>query len=553
MTHQTEQLPPLIRALLTDPSCYDHAVAQVRLIETHISWVLLTGEYAYKIKKPLDLGFLDFSTLAQRQQACAEEVRLNRRLAPEIYLGVVAISGSPETPRINSPDKNRYGEVSATDDESRHARFPLPNPLPQAGEGANESLREIHVNEPIEYAVQMRQFPPDATLDRLDERGELNIEQIDQLAARLAQFHLAECARASAASPWGGPDNISRPVAENFKLLFAKLDDATEIQRLTALQDWSSVEHERLAPLMRERKRNGFVRECHGDLHLGNLAWVDGQLLIFDCIEFSPALRWIDVISEVAFCFMDLLHRQRNGLAMRFLNAWLEASGDYAGMALLRYYAVYRALVRAKVAALRSGQTGSGNATAGRAEVASCLQLAESLTEGMPPQLWITHGLSGSGKTTLTQSLLQEQGMIRLRSDVERKRLAGLGALAHSGSEMGQGLYTQHASRRTYEHLARLAEGLLDAGWPVIVDAACLARWQRDLFRNLAQRRNVSFRILDIRADHATLRQRISQRAAQGKDASEADLRVLQQQIETTQPLDADELSVTTVYPVPST
>ena len=511
-TPQTEQLPPLIRALLAGPSCYEHAVAQVRLIETHISWVLLTGEYAYKIKKPLNLGFLDFSTLAQRKQACAEEVRLNRRLAPETYLGVVAITGSPEAPHIN--------------DHQIGSR-----------------------NEPIEYAVQMRQFPPDATLDRLDERGGLGIEQIDQLAAWLVQFHLTECARAPAASPWGEPDNIFRPVAENFKLLFAKLDDAAEIRRLTALQDWSSVEHERLAPLMRERKRDGFVRECHGDLHLGNLAWVDGQLLIFDCIEFSPALRWIDVISEVAFCFMDLLHRQRNGLAMRFLNAWLEASGDYAGMALLRYYAVYRALVRAKVAALRSGQSGSGNAAAGRAEVTSCRQLAESLTGSMSPQLWITHGLSGSGKTTLTQSLLQEQGMIRLRSDVERKRLAGLGALAHSGSGVEQGLYTQHASRRTYEHLARLTEGLLDTGWPVIVDAACLARWQRDLFRSLAQRRGVPFRILDIRTDHAALRQRISLRSTQGRDASEADLHVLQRQIETAQPLDADELSVTTVYP----
>lgn len=506
MKHQTDQ-PPLIRALLTDPSCYDHAVAQIRLIETHISWVLLTGEFAYKVKKPLDLGFLDFSTLTRRQLACAEEVRLNRRLAAEIYLGVVALTGSTAAPRINGRGK------------------------------------------PIEYAVKMRQFPPDATLDRLDERGELGNEQIDRLAARLARFHLAECARAPAASPWGRPDSIARPVAENFQLLLAGSRDTAEVRRLTALQSWSAAEHERLAPLMRARKRDGFVRECHGDLHLGNLAWVDGQLLIFDCIEFAPALRWIDVISEVAFCFMDLLHRQRHGMAMRFLNAWLEGTGDYEGVALLRYYAVYRALVRAKVAALRAGQSDADSAAANRAEMASCLQLAESLTGSMPTQLWITHGLSGSGKTTLTQSLLQNQGMIRLRSDIERKRLAGLDALTRSGSGVGKGLYAQHASHRTYEHLARMAENLLDTGWPVIVDAACLVRWQRDLFRDLARRCGVPFRILDIQVDHATLRERISLRAAQGKDASEADLRVLQQQIKTTRPLDADELSVTTLYP----
>ncbi len=531
-TNQAE--PPLIRALLNDPACYGHAVGPVRLVETHISWVLLTGEIAYKIKKPVDMGFLDFSTLAQRRQACADEVRLNRRLAAEYYLGVVAITGSPDAPRIDGTS------------ETLHARFPLPNPLPQASEGANESLRETHVNEPFEYAVKMRQFPFEATLDRLDQRGELGVMQIDSLAARLAKFHLSECARAPLDAPWGEPDMIAKPVAENFQLLVERLEDPAERRLLANLQDWCAAEHERLTPLMRQRKRDGYIRECHGDLHLGNLAWVDGELVIFDCIEFSAALRWIDVISEVAFCYMDLLHRGHRDLAMRFLNAWLEAAGDYAGIALLRYYAVYRALVRAKVAALRAGQSTGSEAEAGRAEVGACLRLAERLTQNPPIQLCITRGLSGSGKTTLTQSLLQERGMIRLRSDVERKRLAGLEATAHSGDGIAQGLYAPEASRRTYEHLAHLAGGLLDAGWPVAVDAACLARWQRDLFRDLAQRRAVPFRILDIQADPATLRERVSQRAAQGRDASEADLRVLEHQLATAQPLDADELDAAT-------
>jgi aminoglycoside phosphotransferase family enzyme/predicted kinase len=487
----------MIRALLTDPACYDHAVGKVQLVETHISWVLLTGEFAYKIKKPLDLGFLDFSTLALRQQACADEVRLNRRLAAEMYLGVVAITGNPDAPRIN-------GQGSA-----------------------------------IEYAVKMRQFPSGATLDRLDERGELGTAQIDQIAARLARFHLEECERAPADSAWGEPEAIARPVAENFQLLVERCNDPAESRRLAVLRIWNDAEHARLVPIMRERKRKGMVRECHGDLHLGNLAWVDGQIVIFDCIEFNPALRWIDVISEVAFCFMDLLHRRHSGLAMRFLNSWLETSGDYEGVALLRYYAVYRALVRAKVAALRADQSGGSDVL--RAEVSSSLLLAEQLTQNMPTQLWITHGLSGSGKTTVSQTLLQDYGMIRLRSDVERKRLAGLGALIHSGAGVGQGLYTQEAGRRTYQHLSRLAEGLLTTGWPVIVDAAFLERWQRDLFRGVAQRRGLRLNILNLNADPATLRERVIQRAAQGQDASEADLRVLQHQIETEQPLDNDE------------
>ncbi|MCK9353882.1 MAG: AAA family ATPase [Gallionella sp.] len=509
---------PLVRALLTQTECYGHPVGEVRLIETHISWVLLAGDYAYKIKKPIDLGFLDFSTLALRRQACEEEVRLNRRLAPDYYLGVVPITGSPDAPHLG-------GVVNA----------PLPNPPPQAGEGANESLREISVDAPFEYAVQMRRFPPEDTLDHLAQRGELDSGKIDRLAARIARFHLHECAVASADMPWGEPETIARPVAENFQLLAERLPDSSLLKQL---QDWSEAEHRRLTPAMSGRKLAGFIRECHGDLHLGNLAWVDGELVIFDCIEFSPALRWIDVISEIAFCYMDLLHRGQDELAMRFLNAWLEATGDYEGMALLRYYAVYRAMVRAKVATLRAGQAGG---EAERVEVDSCLRLAERLMQSEPPQLWITHGLSGSGKTTQTQSLLQRQGMIRLRSDVERKRLSGLDVLARSDGGVGEGLYTQQASEHTYRHLAHLAEGLLDAGWSVIVDAACLERWQRDLFRDLARRRGAGFRILDIRVEPAVLRERIARRTAQGTDASEADLRVLQRQLETVQALAPDE------------
>ena len=502
-TTNHKNLPPLIRALF-DPACYGHAITQIELIETHISWVLLTGEYAYKIKKPVNLGFLDFSTLALRQQACADEVRLNRRLAPELYLGVIAITGSPDMPKING--------------------------VPHLDKPTENKQREA-----IEYAVKMRQFSLDATLDHLDERGELGAVQIDTLAVRLARFHLDECPSASPDSPWGEPGAIAQLVRDNFRLLAERLDDPAEIRLLEKLRTWSMVEHERLTPLMRERKRTGWIRECHGDLHLGNLAWVNGELLIFDCIEFSPALRWIDVISEVAFCFMDLLYREHRDLAVRFLNAWLEASGDYGGVALLRYYAVYRAVVRAKVAALRAVP---GSA----AEVGAYLQLAEQLAQDAPAQLWITHGLSGSGKTTLTQSLLEKRGMIRLRSDVERKRLVGLDALACSGGAINEGLYTQETSRRTYAHLAQLAGGLLEVGWQVIVDAAFLERWQRDLLREIAQRRGVSFHILDIQVDHATLRERVGLRNAQGKDASEADLRVLQHQIETALPLGDDEL-----------
>lgn len=481
-------MPDLIRTLLNDPACYDHPVEKIELVETHISWVLLTGRYAYKIKKPVDLGFLDFSTLKLRRQDCLEELRLNRRLASDYYLEVVGVAGSPENPHLGG------------------------------------------VGQPFEYAVKMRQFPPEATLDRMAERGELGHEQIDALASRIARFHLSECERATADSPWGEPDEISKPVEDNFRILFTQQDKADE---LTALQGWCVAEQARLAPLMADRKKNGFVRECHGDLHLGNLAWVEGKLLIFDCLEFSPGLRWIDVISEVAFCYMDLLHRDHPALAARFLNVWLELSGDYEGVALLRYYAVYRALVRAKVALL-GGKSDEMN---------GFLQLAARLAASHSPiitSLFITHGLSGSGKTTISQQWLEKHGMIRLRSDVERKRLAGLDATSRSG--INEGLYSREVSRNTYAHLAHLAEGLLKSGWPVIVDAAFLEREQRDLFRDLARRLGVELRILDIRADADTLRARVARRSEQGYDASDADLRVLNHQLENFRPLGDDEL-----------
>ncbi|MBT9540458.1 MAG: AAA family ATPase [Thiobacillus sp.] len=484
---------------LGDPACYDHPVDQVQRIETHISHVLLTGEFAYKIKKPLNLGFLDFSSLDQRLHACREEIRLNRRLAPAIYLDVVPITGSPAAPHIN---------------------------------GSGEAF---------EYAVKMRQFPPDATLDRLDAQGGMTARQVEAIAETVARFHLQDCARAGTDSPWGSPDAVWQPVAQNFLQIAPRLEDPDDRRLLDGLQRWSEAEHARLTPLMAARKRDGFIRECHGDLHLGNLAWVDDQLLVFDCLEFNPELRWIDVVSEVAFCYMDLLQRGHPDWAWLFLNLWLEKTGDHSGLALLRYYAVYRALVRAKVAVLRAEQTCGADHDAALNDAHVLLQLATTLTRPLPLRLDITHGLSGSGKTTSTQKLMQIPGAIRLRSDVERKRLAGLDALARSSSGIGDRLYAADATRRTYEYLARLSGDLLDAGWPVIVDATFIARWQRDLLREQAQSRGVAFHILDFQVAVAILRERILKRTQLGNDASDADLAVLQHQLDTEEPLAIDE------------
>lgn len=496
----TSVLPPLIYTLLHDASCYNHAVCALQCVETHISWVMLTGEFAYKIKKPLNFGFLDFSTLAFRQRDCNEELRLNQRLAADVYLAVVAITGTPDAPQVGGT-----GTV-------------------------------------LEYAVKMRQFTPDATLDTLATRGELTSAQIDALATQVAQFHLSACAVAQSDSPWGTPDSIAQPVADNFQILHTQMRDPLSRAALAELQRWSEQTWQRLTPLFLERRTNGWVRECHGDLHLANVAWVADKPLIFDCLEFNPALRWVDVMSEIAFCYMDLRHRGRSELAARFLNAWLEKTGDYAGVALLRYYAVYRAMVRAKVAALRLGQIADPLAqAAAHAEVSAYLQLAQQLSVAPRPELWITHGVSGSGKSTAALRLLQQRGLIRLRADVERKRLAGLDALARSPAD-GR-LYTTEFTQRTYQRLAELAGSLLQTGWSVIVDAACLQRAERDTFRAVARQQGAAFHLLHLECDPATLRTRVAQRSAHGQDASEADVAVLNAQLARPHGLDADEIT----------
>ncbi len=491
------ELPPLIAGLL-NPAAYPHAAAAPQLIETHISWVILAGEFAYKIKKPLDFGFLDFSSLAKRHHFCAEEIRLNTRLAPDIYLAVVAISGSPEDPRLDS---------------SIQAAGPV-----------------------IEWAVKMRAFPADATLDR---EAEVSVEQIDAIAECIADFH-AGIASAPASSTYGEPDKVVEPVAANFEQLRKLLPFDRDSQLkplLDRLQSWSKNEGQRLGQFFAARKSGGFIRECHGDLHLGNIAWVDNKPLVFDALEFNSALNHIDIINEIAFLSMDLRHRGRTDLAWRLLDGYLAQTGDFAGLQALPYYQVYRAMVRAKVTAILAAEHPE------HADFNACLsylQLADRLAHDRRPALLLMHGVSGSGKTWLSQHLLQQLGGIRLRSDVTRKRLFGLKPLQESADIPG-GIYTQDASARTLATLLQDARGLLAAGFLVIVDATFIHRSWRAPFQALAAELQVNWRIVSLAAPSDVLQARIAQRQVQGTDASEAGLAVLESQLAHLEPFDADE------------
>jgi len=490
----------LIAALMR-PAAYPHPVARIELIETHISSVLLAGEFAYKIKKPVGLGFVDFSALSQRRFYCEEEVRLNRRTAPQLYLEVVPITGTESHPQFG---------------------------------GAGAAL---------EYAVRMRRFPGGALLDVRARRGELDAGEIDRLARAIADFH-ARAARATADSSEGTPELVLRWARENFAQLQARALEADAAAALASLSDWTEREFVRLRASMEHRRACGFVRECHGDLHLGNIVLLDGWPTLFDAIEFNRELRWIDVISDFAFTFMDLFDHGLPQFGWRLLDRYLQATGDYAGLDLLRFCSVYRALVRAKVARIRADQPALAAAEQ-RAALAHCahyLRLAVSLSRrGMRrPVLAITFGLSGAGKTTVAGRLLEALGGVRARSDVERKRLSGIDLTARLDGPDLHALYSSSANRQTYARLADLARTIVGAGYPAIIDAAFLRRAERAEFCALARALDARFALIECTAAADVLRGRVMRRMATEADASDATAAVLEHQLATHEPV-ADE------------
>lgn len=486
-----ESPPPGMATSLARVEALQRALGAERR-ETPLSWLLLTPERVLKFRKPVRLGFVDFTHVTARRRDCRTELRLNRALAPSLYLGVRAVTGPTDAPQLG-PDQ------------------------PGAAD----------------YAVEMRRFPDGALFAEQLAAGTLQRHRLQDLAQRLAAFHAA-APQAAAGSPHGTPTAAAGAFAG---VLDGLARCGTDVTRWRA---WLHAQAAALAPHWQARHDQGAVRECHGDLHLGNAVLLPDPddptappyATAFDRLEFNPALRWTDPFNDIAFLMMDLQAHGRRDLAWAFLDAWLQASGDFAGLPALRFCLVYRALVRALVAAL-----GAPSAPPGP----DYLALAQTLAQPEPPRLLITHGLSGSGKTWATQALLERWGAVRLRSDVERKRLFGLTALQRSADVVPGGIYGPDATARTFTRLADLARVSLQAGWPTVVDAAFLQRAERDRFAALATACGVPFAILPCHADPAVLAQRVQARRGRGDDASEADLAVLQRQQAWIEPLGADE------------
>ena len=480
-----------IRSLLR-AAAFPHPIAEIRYLETHISWVVLTGTYAYKIKKPVKLRFLDFSTVELRKHYCDEELRLNRRWAPDLYLGVVEIRGSRTSATIEGQ-----------------------GPL-------------------IDYAVKMVQFPQDARLDAQLAAGTLDYDDMRSLATMLAAKH-----RDADVKTPGIPESVSGPMMDNFDDIAKHFDQAP----LHSLRAWTVSALKQLRPYLDDRREHGFIRECHGDLHLANLVRLESGITAFDCVEFSAKLRDIDVMSDVAFLVVDLVARQRDDLAYEFLNRYLEYSGDYEGMHLFDLYFVYHCLIRAKISVIRSSERSNPlEARVDKDDLLHHLAVARDCISKPPPIIIAMHGFSGSGKTWISERLMRALPAVRIRSDIERKRLHGYGGTESSSSAIGQGIYTDAASVAVYERLAEIVTALTLSGHSAIIDASFLKLAQRKQMRDLASRMGVDFLMIDTNASKSELAARLQAREA---DASEADFNVLQHQLKFADPLTPNERTAT--------
>ncbi len=471
-------LPPLIQAMLV-PGFYPHPVTEpIQLIQTHISYVLLTGDYAYKVKKPINFGFLDFSTLEKRQHFCQEELRLNQRGAAALYLEVLPI----------------------TEDE---AGFQI------GGTGAA-----------IEYAVKMRQFPQSSLFTELFDRGELTEELLEQLAQVLAQFH-AHAETNNYIRSFGSVAKIREAIDENYEQTLQYVGGPQTQQQLDETRHYTDRLFANQQSLFASRMEHNWVRECHGDVHLRNIALWQDKILLFDCIEFNEPFRFVDVMFDVAYIVMDLDARDRRDLSNLFLNAYVEQTGDWEGLQVLPLYLSRQSYVRAKVTSFLLSDPAVPDATKQEASTTAAryYRLAWEYTQPQQGRLALMAGLSGSGKSTTARQLAKQWGAIHLRSDAVRKHLAGVPLHAHGSAD----LYTAEMMQKTYDRLLHLGITLATQGYTVILDA----KYDRQAFREAAiaqaQQHQLPLQLLHCTAPLPVLQARLHQRQDDISDAT-ADL-----------------------------
>jgi len=483
MNPDRADLPPVIEAMLV-PGFFPHAVHEpIDVIQTHISYVVLTGLFAYKVKKDVRLPFLDFSTLEARRHFVAEELRLNRAFAPELYIGTLPITMDGSGYRLD-------------------------------GEG-----------EPVEWVLKMREFPGDSLWSKRFERDELTLTDMLRLGTRLAELHEAADHDAEIAR-FGDPDRVARVAEDNFtetEQFVGTIQEPSMLARTRALtRDFIATHRD----LLIARQREGRIRACHGDLHLRNVCTLDGEVCLFDCIEFNAEFRNIDTLYDVAFMVVDLEYRNRPDLAYAFLNAYLERSGDYRGAALLPLYASMRAYVRAKVYSFQAidSHLPERERAAAEEKARAFYTLAWCYTRSRSPEIWVVCGLSGSGKSTVGAWLAQQLGAVHLRSDAIRKHAAGVPLDARAPKRV----YSRARSKETYAAMTDIALFLAGFGLPVVMDAKFDRYADREELRALIGAKGIALRMVSCEAPQSLLRYRIARRRS---DVSDANLEVLERQL----------------------
>jgi uncharacterized protein len=471
-------LPALIQAML-QPGFYPHAVQEpVRLIQTHVSYVLLTGDFVYKVKKPVNFGFLDFSTLDKRHHFCQEELRLNQRGAGMLYLDVLPLTQAGETFQLG-------------------------------GTGA-----------PVDYAVKMVQFPDGRLFSDLFARDELTEALMVRLAAVLAQFH-ATAQTSDHIRSFGTAAQVRVAFDENYAQTTGYIGGPQTQQQFDETKQYSDRLFDQSPQLFDQRLQADCIRECHGDAHMGNIALWNDQILLFDCIEFNEPFRFVDVMYDVAFATMDLDARGRRDLGNAFLNAYIEQTGDWEGLQVLPLYLSRQAYVRAKVTSflLNDPAVPEDVKTTAAATAASYYRLAWEYTQSASGRLILMAGLSGAGKSTVGRQVARQVNGIHVRSDAVRKHLGGVPLHSKGGPD----LYTPEMTEKTYDRLLSLGLMLAQQGFTVILDAKYDRQTLRQAALAQAQAHSVPIQILHCTAPTEVLEQRLRDRTGDIADAT-ADL-----------------------------
>lgn len=468
-------------AALERPEAYPECPASIEHLQTHISHLFLTPDTVYKVKKPVNFGFLDFTTYEQRLEDCRRELQLNRRLSPDVYLDVVAIT---------------------------------------------RDAAGIHVggeSEAIEHAVKMRRLPAAATMSTLLAENRVTEDMVRDLARQVAAFHQqAETSPTIAA--YGSPDVVALPVRENFAQTEAYRRRTILPYKWRDIRVWSERFLEEQRPLLQRRRDGGHIRDCHGDLHTHQVFYTAGGVRIIDCIEFNDRLRCCDVASDMAFMAMDLDASGRHDLSRLFVDTWLELTGDREALQVLDFYKVYRAVVRGKVESFRLE-----DATLPDEERDGVMLRARQyfnlafhyIQRPSPPRLVICCGLIGSGKSTIARYTANDAGMGVVATDVVRKRLAGARPTERHYAEFGGGIYTPEFSTRTYQEQLRLSRQYLEEGRSVVLDATFGKRANREAAAMLAAELGAEFWAIECVADESDLQERLRRREARGESVSD--------------------------------